>query len=344
MNIVIVCRIIDNFGDAGFSLRLALEICKRNHSVKLLCDDIQILLQLAPPELPSNLKLLEVQQGDKLGDQLCETNAVIECFGSSSCPASALSNPIIQSCVGQVPWLVVDYLSAESWIEEFHGVKSINPQTGYESTYFYPGFSNKTGGVIHSDCLPFETVKKPEKRKKQKIFVFCYPQAPLDRLASALMNHQQLVVSEKCVTTKIKRVETTPFCPITEFDQLLMHSDWCFVRGEDSFVRAQLIGKPFVWQIYPTMDRAHEGKLASFFEIYTETLAREAKAALKDLWWAWNGLNENINFEATWSHVDQHYCALEQHANEWALKLRNGPDLVSEILTTIQDSPLFRPI
>jgi uncharacterized repeat protein (TIGR03837 family) len=45
------------------------------------------------------------------------------------------------------------------------------------------------------------------------------------------------------------------------FDALLWAADLNFVRGEDSFVRAQWAQKPFVWHIYPQGDDAHLPKL-----------------------------------------------------------------------------------
>lgn len=340
MHIAIICRVIDNYGDAGFSLRLALEICRRGHHATILCDNVQVLLKLIPSIVPSNLKIIDTTIDQHYTNNLLMIEAVIECFGSSTCTDSSISNDLIQQRIGKTPWLIVDYLSAEPWIENFHGVPSINPRTGYESIYFYPGFSNKTGGVIHSDFLataPDQTHIEPA---RQKIFVFCYPQAPLKDLDSALLSHQELWVSEKCAPPE---GNIQPFCPIDEFDKLLLNFDWCFVRGEDSFVRTQLAGKPFVWQIYPTSDFAHKDKLGSFFELYSKTLSIPCKEALRTLWWSWNGL-EQPRFDETWQTVNQHYLELSQHAQRWATELRNGPELVSEILTTIQDSALFRPI
>ncbi|MFP3562266.1 elongation factor P maturation arginine rhamnosyltransferase EarP, partial [Paraburkholderia sp. SIMBA_049] len=49
--------------------------------------------------------------------------------------------------------------------------------------------------------------------------------------------------------------------PQADFDRLLWVADVNFVRGEDSFVRAQWARKPFVWHIYPQADDAHLPKL-----------------------------------------------------------------------------------
>ncbi len=36
------------------------------------------------------------------------------------------------------------------------------------------------------------------------------------------------------------------------------------IRGEDSFARAQLAGKPFIWNIYPQTEDTHIHKLTAF--------------------------------------------------------------------------------
>jgi hypothetical protein len=51
------------------------------------------------------------------------------------------------------------------------------------------------------------------------------------------------------------------FLPQADFDRLLWRCDINFVRGEDSFVRAQWATHPFVWQIYQQDDDTHLVKL-----------------------------------------------------------------------------------
>ena len=62
---------------------------------------------------------------------------------------------------------------------------------------------------------------------------------------------------------KIRQID---FVPQQNFDDLLAQYDWLFVRGEDSFVRAQFSGKPFFWHIYPQNKLAHLDKLAAFWD------------------------------------------------------------------------------
>lgn len=45
-----------------------------------------------------------------------------------------------------------------------------------------------------------------------------------------------------------------PMLPQTLWDSLLVASDFAIVRGEESFARAILAGKPFLWECYPFAD------------------------------------------------------------------------------------------
>jgi hypothetical protein len=62
--------------------------------------------------------------------------------------------------------------------------------------------------------------------------------------------------------------------------------DLNFVRGEDSFVRAQWAERPFVWHIYPQQDDAHLEKLMPSERYLAGWTHRSPCAA--DFWHAWN--------------------------------------------------------
>ena len=71
------------------------------------------------------------------------------------------------------------------------------------------------------------------------------------------------------------------FMPQEEFDRLLWRCDINFVRGEDSFVRAQWAANAFVWQAYRQADEAHLKKLEAFVGRYIVGLsAKGANAAV----------------------------------------------------------------
>ena len=65
-----------------------------------------------------------------------------------------------------------------------------------------------------------------------------------------------------------------PFLEQEEYEELINLVDYNFVRGEDSFVRALLTGKPFIWHIYLQDEMAHMDKIEGFVGKYRDTLEK----------------------------------------------------------------------
>ncbi len=72
-------------------------------------------------------------------------------------------------------------------------------------------------------------------------------------------------------------VQYLPFLPQHKYDDLLASCDLNFVRGEDSFVRAQLAGRPLVWHIYPQAEDAHLTKLQAFLELLLRSITHASR-------------------------------------------------------------------
>lgn len=69
-------------------------------------------------------------------------------------------------------------------------------------------------------------------------------------------------------------IEYYPFISQEEYDELIMLTDFNFVRGEDSFVRALLSGIPFLWHIYFQEEGVHMEKLRGFLQVLREYFTR----------------------------------------------------------------------
>jgi uncharacterized repeat protein (TIGR03837 family) len=109
-----------------------------------------------------------------------------------------------------------------------------------------------------------------------------------------------------------------PFVEQQRYDLLLWASDVNFVRGEDSFVRAQWAGKPFVWQIYPQHDAVHLKKLDAFLILYRRAFAESASKAMQDLWQAWNiGSGAAKAWPAFAAEIDE----INRRASGWARQM-----------------------
>ena len=130
-------------------------------------------------------------------------------------------------------------------------------------------------------------------------------------------------------------VHVLPFLPQPDYDRLLWLCDVNFVRGEDSFVRAQWAAKPLVWHIYPQQDQHHRVKLSAFLAHYQASLDAGAARAMADLWLAWE--NE-AGTGASWPAFMAALPALSAHAESWSRGLRQQPDLVTQLLSFSMES------
>ena len=341
MHIGIVCKVIDNFGDAGFSLRLAKALASNGHSVDLFHDHSATFSALYPTHDIDRLTLIDATQAAIEDTAVRAPDLILEPFGTSSEQTRFRFDVALKRNCPGVPWLLIDYLSSEKWVESFHLSTSVDPSTGHMTTFFYPGFTEKTGGLIHCD-YPRHLLDCPPQAKKTglDIFIFAYSNAPVRELVDACnsMNEREHTIriglAGNGMALKAQDcAKLLPFVPQSQFDELLAQHDVLFVRGEDSFVRAQLAGKPLIWQIYPTEDNAHAEKLTCFYELYAEGLDADCKVALWNCWLAWNGIDTEADFGEIWIALLPHLPELQTHAMRWQTRLLNGRELVKEVLT-----------
>lgn len=219
---------------------------------------------------------------------------VIEAFGTN------LDDNFTQAMRGHTHyWFNLEYLSAENWVESFHG-KASPQKNGVPKYFFFPGFSPKTGGLIREvDLMHRLNHFSPDNKAQwlshyihpstaqaystgaRLIHLFCYPSAPFASLVEALCevytkDHRptllllaesilpdaEQVLADYIAQTKADiRLQRFSFIPQEQFDYLLNIADFNIIRGEDSFVRAIWSGKPFLWHIYEQQDDIHFEKL-----------------------------------------------------------------------------------
>lgn len=293
----IFCRVIDNFGDAGIAWRLAQSL-QREYAfcVRLIIDQVATLAQLVPSCRP--VLSDQTVQGVRivLWDAAFEKSAqpadtVIEAF-SCFLPASYEEKIAERFAQGRpVSVIALDYLTAEDYATEFHGLPSFHPKYGYPKHFFFPGFSEKTGGLILE--ADYEDTRKSFTSEKKaaflhslhvpetnacRIFLFTYPSVDTPALAHALINsgiRAQVLLAPGLAQEAFFNVYRNsraadlscirlPMVPQKDFDRLLWSSDVLIVRGEDSASRAVVSGKPFFWTLYPQKDQLHITKMAAF--------------------------------------------------------------------------------
>lgn len=314
------CRVVDNHGDAGFCLRLARELVARGHEALLYIDDARALAWMGGLEgITLRAWPEESTQPADLGDVL------IEAFG---CELPVGVQAAWAARPGRL-WVNLEYLSAEDYVERSHGLQSplmSGPAKGCVKRFCFPGFTERTGGLLREwagFALPRSCELWGGLPGERQVSLFCYPDAPLDLLLQALAGAPThlLVCGGQVLPPPPPglRITQLPWLSQADYDALLASCDLNLVRGEDSFVRAQLAGRPFLWHIYRQDDGAHSAKLEAF-------LARQGADPMP--WRVWNRLAPGpLGLEALFQP------AARQHAEAWREQLRQLP----ELLTTLED-------
>jgi uncharacterized repeat protein (TIGR03837 family) len=302
------CRVIDNHGDIGVCWRLAADLGARGESVRLWVDDASALAWMAPQGAPGVTlqPWTDSQVWPEPGD------VVVEAFGCDPPPGFVAR----MAARAHAPcWVNLEYLSAQAYAERSHGLPS--PQTGGPGAglvkrFFYPGFTPSTGGLIREPGLlearaAFDAdvwldeagaARTPGERV---VSLFCYANPALPDLIAALAQRPTLLLATAGLAAQqvrallgpqlrrgALRAVVLPHLTQAGFDRALWSSDLNFVRGEDSFVRAQWVGAPFVWQAYPQDDGAHAAKIEAFLDRHLADAAPALAGRLRALWRGWN--------------------------------------------------------
>ena len=152
----IFCRVIDNHGDIGVCWRLSRDLVKRGHQVRLWVDDASALTWMAPEGLSAwpavTLRAWQEAEDAARIQDLAAGDIVIEAFGCE------LPAPFVARMVRPSPpvWINLEYLSAEAYVERCHGLRSpvcSGPGAGLNKWFFYPGFTEATGGLMREPDL-----------------------------------------------------------------------------------------------------------------------------------------------------------------------------------------------
>lgn len=329
----IFCSIVDNFGDIGVCWRLARQLAHEHGlQVRLWLDKPEVARQLIPslnPALTRQIPGQYIAQVEICHWQLAAdaevTNAevadvVIEAF------ACELPAPYLQHMQRRRPvWINLEYLSAESWVDKFHAGRSVHPSTGLSKHFFFPGFSDHTGGLLRESRLLAERMAFQQNAQLQaefwlqlgvapslsenavKVSLFCYPHAPLHSILQAMAEGEQEVdlfipaghiaeqtqawVAQQAAAgfTACKlRTHIIPFFSQPLYDRLLWACELNFVRGEDSWIRAIWSGRPLIWQPYFQQEDTHLEKLQAFLQRYHEKSSASLTAEILAAHQAWN--------------------------------------------------------
>jgi uncharacterized repeat protein (TIGR03837 family) len=347
------CHVVDNFGDIGVCWRLAADLGARGDTVRLWVDDASALAWMAPQGAP-RVEVCAWPAADD--DRVAPADAVIEAFGCH------LPAGFVRAMAARTPaptWINLEYLSAEAYVERSHRLPSpqlAGPGRGLTKHFFYPGFTKATGGLI----------REPDLTVRQRAFdpagwqrahgiapaagarcvsLFCYANPALPALIDALAAEPTLLlVTPGLAAQQVQallgadpgrgalRVQYLPALTQVDYDHLLWSCDLNLVRGEDSFVRAQWAGRPFLWQIYPQHDGVHADKLAAFNDRWLAGAPAEVADPVRTAMAAWNGL------AAASSLSLPTLPAWTAHCRAWRERLWALPDLTAGLQALVREA------
>lgn len=374
-SLTIFCRVVDNYGDVGICWRLARQLQQEHGiAVTLWVDDLQSFQRICPSVVinAGDQQLAGVtvrhwrnQEGIFSASDVADI--VIEFF---ACDIPAGYIAAMAECNPRPVWLNLEGLSAEEWVEGCHTLPSPHPRLPLTKYFFFPGFTNKTGGLLRESSL--------EERRQQfqsdqaamtaflaqfgvtstealslKMSLFCYPHAPVSALFDTWQSGDAAItclvpegvaveaiqaflgVEAKAGAARTRGALTLrvlPFVAQPDYDKLLWACDLNFVRGEDSFVRAQWASKPFIWHIYPQDENLHHKKLRAFLQRYAASIESLTAFSL-----CWNGaMTENMNEQADWPTLWSQFQAempkMTDRSADWQWQMLANGDMTGNLL------------
>jgi uncharacterized repeat protein (TIGR03837 family) len=374
-SLTIFCKVVDNYGDVGICWRLARQLQQEHGiAVTLWIDDLRSFQRICPGVVIG----AEVQQlagvtvrhwrdQDGVFSAADVTDIVIEFFACDILPGYIAA---MAECNPRPVWLYLEGLSAEEWVEGCHTLPSPHPRLPLMKHFFFPGFTNKTGGLLHESSLEgqrqqFQSDRAamtaflanlgmtPTEMASVKVSLFCYPQAPVSALFDVWQRGDTAIICLVPEGVAVDAVQTflgeearpgaartcgaltvrvLPFVPQPDYDKLLWACDLNFVRGEDSFVRAQWAGKPFIWHIYPQDENLHHKKLRAFLQRYSAGIESLVAFSL-----SWNGAGAgSTEAQADWSSLWRSFRAdmpkIADRSADWQRQMLANGDLASNLL------------
>ena len=294
MYITVLCKVVDNYGDIGVCWRMCRRLKKiaPQNTISLVVDNFESFGKIEPRVIRQNViarseatrqsiqiegidiynwnddynchKVFYANDGERL-------SIILECFqcGRPDWMEKILFEEKLQRTV-QI--IMIDYLTAEKYAEDFHCLKSLTRSAKVQKVNFMPGFTPKTGGLIIDD----EWSHLPQWNEKGPVLVFTYT------MGKGLLENVGSLRSLSL--SKGPLLKPLPFMPQPEWDKMMQQCSALIIRGEESMSRACLSGIPFIWQAYPQSEEYQLVKVKALLERMRPHFEEEAFAIVEKAW------------------------------------------------------------
>jgi uncharacterized repeat protein (TIGR03837 family) len=372
MRFDIVCRVVDNYGDAGVTLRLARTLAaEHDATVALWIDDRASLARIAPG--------LDSRATDAMHDGVrirafdpgtvpaALPDVIVEAFGCGL-PESWLD--AMQAAPRPPVWVNLEYLSAEDWVDGAHGLPSRHPTRPLTRWFYFPGFTARTGGLLRErsvaevrDACVRESAARampwislglePPPSGALALTLFCYPNDALPALFDAWANDEMrtaCLVPEGVAAAAIGRLLrgappsagtvaragnlTLAVAPFVH-QAAFDRRLWC---GDFNVVRGEDSLVRALWAARPMAWHAYpqpEGAHRAKLAAFAGRYGASLDAGALAVWRAFQDAFNDGDGPATaaaWAPLRRALPVIAEHARRFAAELARLPDLASQLV------------
>lgn len=368
MPITVLCKVVDNFGDIGVVWRLCCQLSnqikKENFTSKinLIVDDLASFNKICNSvdsnksfQIVENINIFNWNDEKLCYDEFSKNDGenlsvILEVF---QCGRPSWMEKILfeEKLNRTVQIIMIDYLTAEKYAEDFHCLQSLTRSSKVQKVNFMPGFTNKTGGLI----IDSEWEHFCDYKNNKTLLCFTYDRN-WDALAKACKksNYIEKVLiapgkgfeslKKSFYSNFIKdsnlKIEELSFMNQNEWDKMLKNCGVLFIRGEESMSRACLSGIPFVWHAYPQSDEYQLIKVRALLERMSVHFKCEDFKIIEKVWILINSAESEVEQEVFEKAILDFFDNAEKLVygfREFALDLRKNGDLCSNLMTFIKN-------
>ena len=282
MYITVLCKVVDNYGDIGVCWRMCRRLKKINpqNTISLVVDNLVSFNRICD-SVDISATFQNVQGVDVYNwscDEFCHEqfvqndgerlSIILECF---QCGRPDWMEKILfeEKLKRTVQIIMIDYLTAEKYAEDFHCLKSLTRSAKVQKVNFMPGFTGATGGLIIDE----EWESLPEWNENGPVLVFTYT-----------MGTGLLEAPWSLSLSKGHQLNPLPYLNQPDWDKMMKQCSALIIRGEESMSRACLSGIPFIWQAYPQSEEYHLVKVKALLERMRPHFTAEAFELVEKAW------------------------------------------------------------
>ncbi|TFH75297.1 elongation factor P maturation arginine rhamnosyltransferase EarP [Gammaproteobacteria bacterium LSUCC0112] len=384
----IFCSIIDNFGDIGVCWRLARQLVNEHRlEVELWVDDWPALSGFVSAQCPAfdEAALLSsshilwadgvcIRQWPRpwksqflLDQHIAVSDVIIEAFGCE------LPDAVKQALVDvskPLLWLNLEYLSAETWVKDCHGLSSPqNVSRLVKKIFFFPGFEQGTGGLLReTDLINKHAHWQQQADLRQQLIqlaglkpvacdnpllvsLFSYHTPALTTWLDALVEQQQPVICFVPVGKSLDGIQSYFSTSQLVAGNVLSRGALTVVvlpfRSQEEYdcllslcdfnlVRGEDSFVRAQWAARPMIWHIYpqdDGVHMLKLQAFEQLYLQGLENDVRKAWHAFsNGWNQGEDCRELWHHLRPQLSGLQSHARKWQKKLAVMPDLATNLV------------